>query len=69
MNNILNFPAKEKIDADTILEGAKGILDDCVIIGITKDDTLYTAICAENSQQVIYLLRVLEQLILAEDLT
>ena len=69
MNNILNFPAKEKIDANTILEGAKGILDDCVIIGITKDDTLYTAICAENSQQVIYLLRVLEHLILAEDLT
>ena len=66
---ILNFPQKEKIDADTILEGAKGVLDDCIIIGVTKDDTLYTAICAENSQQVVYLLRVLEHLILAEDLT
>ena len=49
MNNILNFPAKEKIDADTVLQNRIGKLEDCIIIGVTKDDELYTAICAENA--------------------
>lgn len=69
MNNILNFPAKEKIDADTVLQNSIGKLEDCIIIGVTKDDELYTAICAENAQQVVYLIRVLEHLLIAEDLT
>lgn len=66
---ILNFPTKEKVDADSILENAKGILEDCVVLGVTKDGNLYSGICAENSQQVIYLLRMLEHLVMAEDLT
>lgn len=67
-DNIVNFPAKETIDANHILENAKDQLEDCVVIGVTKDGNLYTGICAENSQQVIYLLRTLEHLIMAEDL-
>lgn len=66
---ILNFPAKEKVTADSILSGAMGILDDCIILGVTKEGNLYSAICAENSQQVIYLLRMLEHLIVEEDLS
>lgn len=66
---ILNFPQKEKIDADTILASATGILEDCIVLGVTKDGNLYSGICAENSQQVVYLLRMLEHLIMAEDLT
>lgn len=68
-NNVLNFPAKDKIDADTVLTNSVGKLEDCIIIGITKDSELYTAICAESSQQVIYLLRTLEHLLIAEDLS
>jgi len=68
-DNILNFPKKETIDADTVLRSSIGKLDDCIIIGVTKDEELYTAICAENAQQVVYLLRVLEHLVIAEDLT
>ena len=67
-DNILNFPAKETVDANYILENAKDQLEDCIIIGVTKDGNLYTGICAESSQQVIYLLRTLEHLIIAEDL-
>lgn len=66
---ILNFPQKEKIDADTILDNAHGILEDCIVLGVTKEGNLYSGICAENSQQVVYLLRMLEHLIMAEDLT
>lgn len=66
---ILNFPSKEKVTADSVLENSIGILDDCVVIGVTKDGNLYSGICAENSQQVVYLLRMLEHLVIAEDLT
>ena len=68
-DNIVNFPKKETIDADTVLQNSIGKLDDCIIIGVTKDEELYTAICAENAQQVVYLLRVLEHLLIAEDLS
>lgn len=67
-DNVLNFPKKETIDADTILASATGKLEDCVIIGITKDGQLYTGICAESSEQVVYLLRVLEHLIISENI-
>jgi hypothetical protein len=66
-DNVVNFPKKETVDADTILASAAGKLEDCVIIGITKDEQLYTGICAESSEQVIYLLRVLEHLIISEN--
>ena len=66
---ILNFPTKEKIDADTILTDAVGKLDDCIILGFTKEGEAYYSICAQDSEQVVYLLRVLEHLVIAQDLT
>lgn len=67
-DNIVNFPAKETVDADTILASATGKLEDCVIVGIIKDGQLYTGICAESSEQVVYLLRVLEHLVISENI-
>ncbi len=66
---ILNFPTKEKIDADTLLNDALGKLEDCIVLGITKEGEAFYSICAQNSEQVIYLLRVLEHLVIAQDLT
>ncbi len=66
---ILNFPTKEKIDADTLLTDALGKLEDCIVLGITKEGEAFYSICAQNSEQVIYLLRVLEHLVIAQDLT
>jgi hypothetical protein len=44
-------------------------LEDCIVIGITKDGEAFYSICAQDSEQVIYLLRVLEHLVIAQDLT
>jgi hypothetical protein len=68
-SKVLNFPSKEKVDAETILADAAGKLEDCIIIGITLDGEAYYSICAQDSEQVIYLLRVLEHLVIAQDLT
>ena len=67
--NILNFPAKEKVDANTILADAVDKLEDCILLGITKDGEAYYSICAQSSEQVVYLLRVLEHLVIAQDLS
>lgn len=66
---VLNFPTKEKVDANTILTDAVDKLEDCIILGITKDGEAYYSICAQNSEQVVYLLRVLEHLVIAQDLS
>lgn len=67
-DNILNFPSKETITADSMLASATGKLEDCVIVGITRDGQVYTGICAESSEQVIYLLRLLEHIVIADNL-
>ncbi len=66
---ILNFPAKEKVDANPILTEAIDKLEDCIILGVTKDGEAYYSICAQSSEQVTYLLRVLEHLVIAQDLS
>ena len=68
-NKILNFPSKEKVDANHILNDAMDKLEDCIVLGITKDGEAFYSICAQDSEQVIYLLRVLEHLVIAQDLT
>ena len=59
-DNVLNFPAKEKIDANTVLNDAMDKLEDCILIGVTKDGESYYSICAQDSQQVIFLLRMMD---------
>ena len=66
---ILNFPSKENVDANYILKDAMDKLEDCVVLGVTKDGEVYFSIAAEGSEQVIYLLRILEHLVIAQDLT
>lgn len=68
-SKILNFPSKEKVDANHILTDAMDKLEDCIVLGITKDGEAFYSICAQDSEQVIYLLRVLEHLVIAQDLT
>lgn len=68
-DNILNFPTKEKVDADTILQEAIGKYENCIVIGITKDGQAEYSICAEDPEQVVYLIRVLEHLLIAQELT
>ncbi len=68
-NNVLNFPSKETIDPNTILNDAIDKLENCILIGVTKDGESYYSICAEDSQQVIFLLRMLEHLVIANELT
>ncbi len=68
-DNVLNFPSKETIDANTILTDAMDKLEDCILIGVTKDGESYYSICAQDSQQVVYLLRMMEHLVIANELT
>jgi hypothetical protein len=63
-DNIFQFPKREKLDANAVLEGAKDNLSDCIILGTTKNGEAYYAIHAESPQQVIYLLRALEHIVL-----
>lgn len=66
---ILNFPTREKVDANLILTDAIDKLEDCIVLGVTTDGEGYFSICAQNSEQVIYLLRVLEHLVIAQDMS
>lgn len=66
---VLNFPKKEKVDANHILTDAMDKLEDCIILGITKEGEAFYSICAQDSEQVVYLLRVLEHLVIAQDLS
>ncbi len=66
---ILNFPTKEKVDANHILTDAMDKLEDCIVMGLTKEGEVYFSICAQDSEQVVYLLRVLEHLVIAQDLS
>jgi hypothetical protein len=68
-DNVLNFPSKEKIDANTVLNDAMDKLEDCILIGTTKDGESYYSICAQDAQQVIFLLRMMEHLVIANELT
>jgi hypothetical protein len=68
-SKILNFPSKEKVDANHILNDAMDKLEDCVVLGTTKDGEVYFSICAQDSEQVIYLLRLMEHLVIAQDLS
>jgi len=68
-DNVLNFPSKEKIDANTVLNDAMDKLEDCILIGVTKDGESYYSICAQDAQQVIFLLRMMEHLVIANELT
>ena len=68
-DNVLNFPTKEKVDADTILKESIGKFENCIVIGVTKDGTAEYSICAEDPEQVVFLIRVLEHLVIAQELT
>lgn len=68
MSTILNFPAKEKIDANAVLDDARDKLEDCIILGVTKDGEAYYSICAQDASQVVYLLRALEHIVLVQEL-
>lgn len=68
-DNILNFPTKESITPDTLLEDAKGQYENCIVIGVTKDGKADYSICAEDAQQVIYLIRMLEHLVVAQEIS
>jgi hypothetical protein len=68
MSTILNFPTKEKIDANAVLDDARDKLEDCIILGVTKDGEAYYSICAQDASQVVYLLRALEHIVLVQEL-
>jgi hypothetical protein len=66
--NILNFPVKEKVDANAVLEDAKDKLEDCILLGVTKEGEAYYSICAQDPAQVVYLLRALEHIVITMEL-
>lgn len=66
--NIFQFPVKEKLSVNGILEEAKDKLDECILLGVTKEGEAYYSIYAENPQSVIYLLRALEHVVLEMEL-
>jgi hypothetical protein len=66
--NILNFPSKGKVDANAVLEDAKDKLEDCILLGTTKDGEAYYSICAQDVSQVVYLLRALEHIVITMEL-
>lgn len=66
--NILNFPGKEKLDANHILDEARDKLEDCILLGVTKDGEAYYSICAQDPTQVVYLLRTLEHIVISMEL-
>ena len=68
MSTILNFPTKEKLDANTILDAAKDQLEDCIVLGVTKTGEAYYSICAQDPAQVVCLLRALEHIVLVQEL-
>lgn len=67
-DNIFKFPAKEKVTIEGILDDAKDKLNECIVLGVTKDGEAYYSIYAENPQSVVYLLRALEHVILEMEL-
>ena len=62
--NVVNFPVEKKPDANAVLEDAKDKLEDCILLGVTKDGDAYYSICAQDPAQVVYLLRALEHIVL-----
>lgn len=66
--NVFRFPTKEKVTVEGILEDAKGKLSECIVLGVTKDGEAYYSIYAEGPQQVVYLLRALEHVVLEMEL-
>ncbi len=66
--NVFTFPKKEKMTADTLLEEAKDKLEDCIILGVTKDGDAYYSVYAQDPAQVVFLLRALEHVVLTQEL-
>lgn len=66
--NIFQFPVKEKLSVNAILEDAKDKLSECVLLGVTKEGEAYYSIYADSPQSVIYLLRALEHVVLEMEL-
>lgn len=66
--NILNFPSKEKVDANKVLDEARDKLEDCILLGVTKDGDAYYSICAQDPAQVVFLLRSLEHIVISMEL-
>lgn len=64
MGRVVDFPVKQKVDANTVLDDAKDKLEDCILLGVTKDGEAYYSICAQDPAQVVYLLRALEHIVL-----
>jgi hypothetical protein len=67
-DNIFEFPGKEKLDANAVLADAKDKLSDCILLGTTTDGEAYYSIFAESPQQVIYLLRALEYIVIKTEI-
>jgi hypothetical protein len=68
MSKVLNFPTKEKVDANAVLDDARDKLEDCILLGVTKDGEAYYSICAQDASQVVYLLRALEHIVITMEL-
>ena len=68
-DNVLNFPKQDRMTPDAILSDAQGKYDTCIVIGVTPDGKAEYSICASGSEQVIYLIRMLEHLVFENELT
>ena len=67
-DNIIKFPNREAITPDAVLEEAIGKYAHVVLIGITPEGKADYTLCAEDAEQVLYLLRMLEHLVIANEL-
>ena len=59
-NNVIPLGniTKLNIDVDTVLEGAKEQLEDCVLLGWDKDGEAYVASTLADGGDVLWLLKV-----------
>lgn len=67
--NVFTFPNKEKMTANTVLDDARDKLEDCIVLGVTKEGDAYYSVFAQDAGQVIFLLRALEHVVLTQELS
>lgn len=58
MVDIINFDGETKLEleADKVLDAAKGRVEDCIIAGWDKDGELYLATTSGNMPEIIFIL-------------
>lgn len=68
MNEVVKFTGDfhGRVEPDTVLEAAKGRLDDVVVIGWDKEGTFYVASSTGEMRDLLFLSRLLDRELMEE---